>query len=458
MKKSRKTKIKNKNKQKKKSSAPPSVWKSLGKEILGALPDIIGAISAFPLSNAHTSVTPGGGPMAQSMTASIPAANGAMVKTTVPSIRNRVNGVTVCHREFLSNVSAPPNEHETPAFNMAFMGKINPGNPKVFPWLATIAQRFESYLFKKLRFIYEMQAGTDKSGTIMIVIDYDTIDAPPASKSQMMAYVGATRSPPWFPCMFNAATGDLRKSKTYYVTQTEETPSGTDAKTYFVGNVYCATETGESASSQLFGELYVEYEVDLLTPVLDSFGGTQFILAGRYLGTGGTTPASSIVQKGSLPIVYETDAPSILDTTFYVDTPGLYMLEIVVDVIAGGQTPDFVVTYFPNTTVHVIATDNGVTPPFNGNVGFLTNSSGNRHFMNQFYVDSPPGGFSIASTDLGDDGDVFIRITPLDPDSYQLFGITQQSFSSYRAMQYKKNRTSSVTSRRPLRLPGPQSN
>lgn len=436
-----------KKKNNKKKSAPPSVWKSLGKEILGALPDIIGAISAFPLSNAHTMVTPGGGPMNQMMSVSAPAANGAMVKTTVPSIKNRVNGVTVCHREFLNNVIAPPNEDPNPAFNLAFMGKINPGNARVFPWLASIATRFESYLFKKLRFIYEMQAGTDKSGTIMIVIDYDTVDPPPASKLQMMSYVGATRSPPWFPCVFNAATGDLRKAKTYYISATEENPAGTDAKTYFVGNVYCATETGQSATAQLFGELYVEYEVDLLTPVLDSFGSSQFLLGGYYDETG-TTSAASLFQRGSLPVVFEAGAAGILDNTYYVDVPGLYGLFIAIDQNGGGtELPNFTVTYLPGTEAKVIGTNNGVIPPWKVQTGLAYQDPAGsvKHFYNQFYVPSPPGGFTLSSVPNGEPVSVMIEITPLDPMTYELFDVGDAlSFSSRRALQYKKIRASGV--------------
>jgi hypothetical protein len=202
-------------------------------------------------------------------TVTAPAANGAFVKTLAPKIQSGRNGsITIQHREFLSDVITA----ESNTFDIAFMAQINPGNKVMFPWLSGRAIGFESYNFRSLRFIYEMQSGSQTPGTVMMAVDFDCVDPPPSSKQQMMAYKGATRSPPWFAQVLDCARPDLHKSKSYYVLKTQEAPVNTDAKTYFVGQFFCATQVEVTADPVPVGELYVEYEVDLYTPQLDQIG------------------------------------------------------------------------------------------------------------------------------------------------------------------------------------------
>lgn len=422
-----------------KSRKPPkkaSPFQSITSDLIRALPEVIGtALSMFPTSNAHTIVGPSGGPLGQSMTAIAPAANGAMVRTTVPSVRNRVNGVRVCHREFLTNVVAPETDL-TSQFNLAFSGRINPGNARVFPWLATIASRFESYLFRTLRFIYEMQSSTSNSGTVMIVIDYDTVDPPPASKEQMMSYVGATRSPPWFACVFNSAPGDLRKAKTYYVNATEENPPGTDPKTYFVGNVYCATEAGNLAAAQSWGELYVEYEVDLLTPVLDQSGGSGFMIGDTVDTTGSVLIPGSAFTKGTLAVTYDATMP-IGNNTFFVEFPGLYSYTYE---NYGGGSVTSPITFSPansNSAIVTTATNTAVVPTWNMDVSISEQTPGYNNYTGYFYVASPPGGIKLEyATGFDVNATEYLAIEAADPQFVDVFPEVPTSMNLMRS-RYK---------------------
>lgn len=442
---------------KKKTKQAPrnDIWKSLGKEIIGSLPEIIGSVaSLFPVSGAHTTVTPFNGPIGQSMTTSAPIANGAMVRTTVPKVRNRVNGVRVTHREYISEIAPEPDTGGESVFAIAFMGKINPGNARVFPWLSTIAQRFESYIFKSLRFIYEMQSATTNSGTVMLVVDYDTVDPPPASKEQMMAYVGAVRSPPWFAAVFNAAPGDLRKAKTYYVNASEDNPSGTDPKTYFVGNVYCATQATID-EGVTWGELYVEYDVELITPVLDTEGATQALIGFTYNDDSSTT---NVWRTGGLDILYDgTD--SLLDNQeYYIPSAGVYTIELIGKSADASVVPNITITPLAGSTVAAeVLTDNAQTPPWVMNTAIAFFDAPNFYCRGQIYIQTPPGGFTLTNT-MGTDTsvDVALLVTPVDPQIYKYLGVeTMSSFGRMRArteIRRIKSRTRNAARRDQMRL------
>jgi hypothetical protein len=222
------------------------------------LPVLIGSIP-FPTSGARAIASPMN-PFSTSVSA--PSANGAVVKTTKADLKNTRTGICVKHREYLMDVV-----HTDPdVFELLAFQSINPTNQILFPWLASIATRFETYKFKTLRFIYEPQCSTGSVGTVMMVVDYDASDQAPNDKTQMMAYKGAVRSPAWFACVNSSAITDLRKQKNYYVATSQQ--GGTeDPRFSNVGNFILAFQSESDAYTA--GELYVEYDIELETPVLD---------------------------------------------------------------------------------------------------------------------------------------------------------------------------------------------
>jgi len=133
--------------------------------------------------------------------------------------------------------------------------------------LSTIAKNFESYRFRKLRFCYETEAPSSLGGSLVVALDYDATDVAPATKQQAMAYRGSVRSALWEPCCHSSILEDLNKQKSYFVRPAAQ-PANTDIKTYDTGNLFVCTQNVTTASA-VCGELYVEYDVDLLTPVYE---------------------------------------------------------------------------------------------------------------------------------------------------------------------------------------------
>jgi len=264
-----KTGAKGLKKQVRKQQSKPGVGKQIldvaAQMAMKALPMLLTSIP-FPTSGARAIASPQN-PF--DMQVSAPAANGAVVRTSKASITNNPRGITVRHREYITDVV-----HGTPnIFEILEFEDVSPTNPQLFPWLSEIARRFETYKFEMCDFIYEPQTSTTSLGTVMMAVDYDALDEPPADKTDLMSYKGAVRSPAWFACKCVSAKSDLQKQKNYYTGNSSTGPG--DLRLNSTGKFILAMQSESEAYTA--GELYVEYIVRLETPQLQENGQAQTI-------------------------------------------------------------------------------------------------------------------------------------------------------------------------------------
>lgn len=194
--------------------------------------------------------------------------------------------VVIKHREYIQDISG------TVAFTVNSFS-INPGLVGTFPWLSGIAQRYESYRFKRLRFSFETESATTQTGSVLGSIDYDPSDEAPENKTQVMAYRSAVRSPPWSDFDMVSLQEDLSKRSSYFV-RSGSLASNQDVKLYDTGVFYCCTQ-GNTAST--IGELYVEYEVCLMTPQLGPPSAGESLFA-SYTGSSNAAPFGTAPRSG----------------------------------------------------------------------------------------------------------------------------------------------------------------
>lgn len=272
---------------------------------------------------------------------SAPAANGYVARVRQAKLKSSRNGtVTVCHREYVTDVL--PLQETEGAFQLLVSHHINPGNPLLFPWLSEIATRFESYKFSKLRFVYEPQSPTSSAGTVMMVTDYDEADSAPLSKTQFMAFKGGVRSPPWFTCAFEADPSDLNKRSTYFVRNSSQAATGNDSRLFDTGQFYLAYEGDTAAGGFSAGELYVDYEVTLMTPALESSalsGAATYDNPSSPI-TSTNTIATSLKTTGPNPPIVVASASDTGSLFFTPSVPGLYLASWflnITDTITGGS-------------------------------------------------------------------------------------------------------------------------
>lgn len=202
--------------------------------------------------------------------------------------RSRADGtIVVKHREFLQDIVG------TAAFT-AVKVAINPGLTNSFPWLSKIARNYESYRFRKVDFEYDTMVSTDTDGAAMLVMDYDAADSAPTTKLEAMSFLGSERGPLWQPTTFRANVGALNKLPQRYV-RFAALASNLDVKTYDAGSFYMCTVG--SSNTGIIGELYVDYEVELITPQYQ-IAAVETPVTGAYFST---NPGSSSVNFFASP-------------------------------------------------------------------------------------------------------------------------------------------------------------
>lgn len=255
-------------------------------------------------------------------------ANGNSQYTAVPvnfaksmySGKPLINGrsshsIVVSHREFVCDVTSYVNFTLMPSRN------INPGIDSMFPWLGSIARKYESYIFRRLSFIYEPFVSSATAGVIYMAIDYDAKDSDPVTKTELTGYANCVKSQLWAPCRFDANPLDLQKFAKERYTRGEALPANSAVQSYDVGKFICATYGG--AGGGLCGEIYVDFEVELITPQADV--DSEFLESAQVVAGGEIT---KIAPFGSIP-VYSGGLPiTALNDTITIKEPGQYLFSM----------------------------------------------------------------------------------------------------------------------------------
>ena len=254
----------------------------------------------------------------------IPAASGSVSVTSCPAISNLVGGdarVLIRHREFIGDVKG-----STGFASVKY--SINPGLDETFPWLSEVGNNYESYRFRRLVFEYSTIKGSTAAGSFMMYIAFDASDGGPTDKIEAFSHQGAVKGPTWAPnIVLDASRANLEKFGTQRFIRSA-LKAGTDIKTYDVGNLWLCT-SGQADTSAM-GELYVTYELELMTPQMHTSDPSD--TASSVTSGGTVTPAAPF---GSVPVVNSiSENVSVEPTpaagskfTFY--DIGDYLMEVV---------------------------------------------------------------------------------------------------------------------------------
>jgi len=154
-----------------------------------------------------------------------------------PKISMGNNSCNVKHREFIGNVQGTAN------FTQSFALALNPGIAATFPWLANMAQNWQAYRFKKLRFCYYTRTGSNVPGSVILCPDYNAQDGPPVSEQVIDSYEDAREDAPWknIECILNPISMHLMGPKKFI--RLGPLAANQDLKTFDVGNMYLSLLT-----------------------------------------------------------------------------------------------------------------------------------------------------------------------------------------------------------------------
>lgn len=218
-------------------------------------------------------------------------------------MRTRGTTITVRHRELLQTVTS------SAAFEWD-QRVINPGLLGVFPWLAPIASRYETYKFKQLDFEYVPRTASTTSGSITLIFDYDPTDTGPDTLTEALSYAHTMRDSVWKTLKMRTYATDRNAQVRRFTRSTGEYDSVSEPRTTDLGCLYVATD-GCSADLAPLGEIWVSYTVELTTPQIQGaneksdpvFVGSTAV--GANLGTSLygtlTLPKASASQMLAMP-------------------------------------------------------------------------------------------------------------------------------------------------------------
>lgn len=205
-----------------------------------------------------------------------PLATSARTRTRQPEWRAHKNGsVTIRHREQFTEVYRPD---ATQDYANIFGHRVNPANSEVFPWLAGIAPSWENYLFNKLTFEYVPSAPSTAPGTVVLGVDYDPTDPLPVNKRDLMQMDGSVSAGLWVGQSHNSTKQNLSKRKELYTATSGPADRLNDVGTLTVGIFGTEDDTSFAAT----GDLWVDYEVRLITPQPRDFPTSDVILYGAW--------------------------------------------------------------------------------------------------------------------------------------------------------------------------------
>lgn len=186
-----------------------------------------------------------------------------------PSFQNdtKDDSVVITHREYLGDIvsSSSANTFKVEKY------PINPCAIQTFPvLLSQVAPAYQQYKFEGCIFEFQsfsadaLNSTNTSLGAVFACINYDSLDSTPASRAEVENTDWAMAAKPSedFCVPVECARRQTVMGGMLYNLQTPTVPSGADAKTYFLGNLFIGT-TGCQGTSVNLGSLYVTYKVRL---------------------------------------------------------------------------------------------------------------------------------------------------------------------------------------------------
>jgi len=228
--------------------------------------------------------------------------------TPRPTIRSlNTGGMRVKHREFCSSVDLQritssqqsATGEKIPASPLKL--PINPGDGQTFPWLSSIARRYEKYVFKKIKFVYVPQVSTLANGRVIMTPVYDPAEEIPTDLRYLYNASDTRAASVYQHCEVMLPSGKINKE--LYVRELSELANidERELRTSDVG--YLAVSLSETGATLIgtsvpvaFGDIFVEYEVELRSPRVGdrAIRSFHFVQDGSKFAGGGTARHASL--------------------------------------------------------------------------------------------------------------------------------------------------------------------
>jgi hypothetical protein len=221
-----------------------------------------------------------------------PVAFGSITKVTKPNF-GRARTV-IKHSEYIGDINGSAN------FTVQQTIAGNPGLPNSFPWLAQIANAYEKHKILRVSYRFETEAPTTYTGSVFLSPEFNPQDLAPLSKMETFQNEDTVRTVPWRGVCCQIPAKYLKVYNDYFV-RSGPLAVNIDLKTYDPYILYVCTQG--QANANLAGEIWVDYEVELINPIgnLVYGGGSYYANSVANMSATVLSPPTTVV--GPLQII-----------------------------------------------------------------------------------------------------------------------------------------------------------
>lgn len=202
-----------------------------------------------------------------------------------PIVANHGKEFIVRHREYIGDIYSSGGSANTPSpfINQAF--SINPGQLNSFPWLSSVASKFEQYridgMIYEFKSLYSDAVVTQNGsiGSIILATEYNAGAPAFSSKQQMENYEFAQSCKPSHSVLHPIECARSQSVLNELYVRPSALPVGEDIKTYDMGDFQIASQgipLGAAGAPVNLGELWVTYQISLLKPKIPSLGPASY--------------------------------------------------------------------------------------------------------------------------------------------------------------------------------------
>lgn len=231
-----------------------------------------------------------------------------------PAVVNRSNKeFVVRHREFITDIYSLAGTANTPSGFGIQSFPINPGEATTFPWLSTIADKFEQYRIEGMVFEYKSMYSDSvvtqngAIGSIILATEYNAGAPSFSSKQAMENYQFAQSAKPSCSILHPIECARSQNVLSELYTRPGAVPAGEDVKTYDFGDFQIASvgiPLGAAGAAVNMGELWVSYQIALIKPRIPTAAATYKDSGFAYFT--GVTDNAGFIPFGTDPVPFNS--------------------------------------------------------------------------------------------------------------------------------------------------------
>lgn len=201
-----------------------------------------------------------------------------------PKMSSSNGNLVVTHREFVNSIDVANSLLEarmllTYRDVAPFRYSINPGDGSTFPWLSGIASRFEKFRFRNLNISYKPSCPTTTQGGIAIAAVYDPADTIPSNRASLFNAESCVRASVYDELSLqikkNRLAGERHIRHTHHGLVDANELRSSDPGYFIVATV---NQPSGTASTTQYGDLFVEYTIELIGPKVGGSHGKSSLL------------------------------------------------------------------------------------------------------------------------------------------------------------------------------------